>query len=170
MATPVGHSIVGYMVARAAGVSSRKGLAIAIGAANLPDIDFLLGYVANGDLRSMHREVITHKPAFPLLVGSAAGLAVGAFSLLRGRRPAANDILGPAALATALVSSHVAMDPLPLPYDSMEVDQGGRVEVLATQAWNAVIDTAVYGLLAIIAMERTGLNGNGNGNGASPPK
>lgn len=162
MATPVGHSIVGYMVARAAGVKSRRGLALAIGAASLPDIDFLLGYVANGDARSMHREVITHQPTFPLIVGSAAGLAAGALSLMRGKRPTAKDVLRPAALATALVSSHIAMDPLPLPYDSMDAREGGRWEVVATQAWNAVIDMAVYGLLAMITMERTGLNGNGN--------
>jgi len=33
MATPVGHSIVGYTLARAAGVSSPGGLALAVGAA-----------------------------------------------------------------------------------------------------------------------------------------
>ena len=81
MATPVGHSIVGYTLARAAGVTSPKGLALAVGAASLPDVDFLLGYVATGDPLSHHRQVITHKPAFPLLVGVVTGLVAGARAL-----------------------------------------------------------------------------------------
>ncbi len=133
---------------------------MALGAANLPDIDFLLGYVANGDARSLHKEMITHRRSFPLLVGAATGVAAAAASLIRGRRPTPKDVLRPAAIATALVSSHIAMDPLPLPYDSMSPSEGGRWEVLATQAWNAVIDMAVYGILATLALERNGANGH----------
>jgi hypothetical protein len=163
MATPLGHSIVGYMVARAAGVRSPRAMALAVGAANLPDIDFLAGYISNGDMESMHKAVITHRPAFPVLVGAATGLAAIGLSLLRGRRPGAKDVLKPAALAAALVSTHVVMDPLPLPYDSMPGHSGSNAEVLATQAWNAVIDMAVYGTMAVLALER---NGNGRKAGA----
>ncbi|MCH8026260.1 MAG: hypothetical protein IH866_05645 [Chloroflexi bacterium] len=148
------------MVARAAGVKSRRGLMLAFGAANLPDIDFLLGYVANGDARSLHKEMITHRRSFPLLVGAATGVVAAAASLVRGRRPTPKDVLRPAAIATALVSSHIVMDPLPLPYDSMPARDGGRWEALATQAWNAVIDMAVYGILAMLALERNGANGH----------
>ncbi len=160
MATPVGHTIAGYMVARAAGVKSRRGLVLSVGAANLPDIDFLLGYVANGDALSLHKEVITHTRSFPLLVGTATGVAAAAASLIRGRRPTPEDVLRPAAIATALVSSHIVMDPLPLPYDSMPARSSSWLEALATQAWNAVIDTAIYGILAILALERIGANGH----------
>ncbi len=160
MATPVGHSIAGYLVARVAGVKSRRGMALALGAANLPDIDFLLGYVANGDARSLHREVITHKRSFPLLVGAATGVAAAAASLIRGRRPTSKDVLRPAAIATALVSSHIAMDPLPLPYDSMPARSGSWLETLASQGWNAVIDMAFYGLPAMLALERMSANGH----------
>src|SRR3990172_4927923 len=59
MATPIGHGIVGYTIARAAGVRSRKGLALSIGAASLPDVDLLLGYMANHDLLSLHPQLIT---------------------------------------------------------------------------------------------------------------
>ena len=133
---------------------------MALGAANLPDIDFLLGYVANGDARSLHREVITHKRSFPLLVGTATGVAAAAASLIRGRRPTLKEVLRPAAIATALVSGHIAMDPLPLPYDSMPARSGSRLEALATHSWNAVIDMAVYGILAMLALERNGANGH----------
>lgn len=159
MATPLGHSIVGYALARAAGVESRAGYALAMGAATLPDIDLLLGYVQNGDVLSLHHEVITHKPIFPFLVGAATGLAIAGFSLLRGRRPKVREIFKPVALTTALVSSHLAMDPLPLPYDTMPPRSGGRIEVAVTQAWNAVVDLAVYGTLAVWALEGTGTNG-----------
>lgn len=160
MATPVGHSIVGYTLARSAGVRSRAALALAIGAACLPDIDYLLGYVTNRDPRSLHHEVITHRRAFPLLVGTATGLVAGAAALLRGRPPTPSTVVRPAALAAALVGSHVAMDPLPLPYDTMPPRSGSLWEVLAGQSWNAVIDMAVYGIPAVLAMERNGVNGH----------
>ena len=51
------------------------------------------------------------------------------------------------------------MDPLPLPYDSMPARSSSWLEALATQGWNAVIDMAVYGILAILALERLGING-----------
>ncbi len=155
MATPVGHSIVGYTLARAAGVRSRTALAAAIGAASLPDVDFILGYMTNGDARSLHHEVITHKPAFSLLVGAATGAAaVAASLLLRRRLPAPGEVLRPAALAAALVGSHVAMDKLPLPYDTAQRWWGSAGQVVAAQGWNAVIDLAVYGTVAMVALGR----------------
>ncbi len=156
MATPVGHSIVGYALGRAAGLTSKRGLALAMGAACLPDVDMLLGYVANGDAYSLHREVITHKRAFPLLVGAAVGLATAAAALRRGRLPRLRDVLRPAVLATALVSSHIAMDRLPLPYEGISSRPGRLSAVAAAHGWNAVIDMAVYGTLAVLAFERNG--------------
>ena len=152
MATPLGHSIVGYTLARAAGVKSLKGLAASLGAACLPDIDFALGYVAHGDPLSLHREVITHKPAFPFLVGAATGLAAAGLALLRGRLPAPVDVLRPAFLATALVGSHLIMDPLPLPYDDREPRWASLRQVVVAQAWNAVVDLTVYGGLAFLVL------------------
>ncbi len=160
MATPLGHSIVGYAVARALGVKSRTGYALAMGAASLPDIDLLAGYVQNGDVLSLHHEVITHKPIFPILIGGATAVAVAGLSLLRGRRPEMLEIVKPAALATALVASHVAMDHLPLPYDKMPTGSSGVYEAAVTRSWNAVVDLAVYGLLAVLTLDRNGSNGH----------
>lgn len=159
MATPLGHSIVGYTLARAMGATSRTEYALAMGAANLPDIDLLAGYVQNGDVLSLHHEVITHRPVFPFIVGAATGLAAAGVALLQGRRPTAKEVAKPAAMATALVGSHVLMDPLPLPYDTMPAQLTDVRETALTQAWNAVIDLAVYGALAVIALDR---NGNGS--------
>lgn len=156
MATPLGHSIVGYTLARIAGVRSPKALAVAVGAANLPDVDLLLGYVANGDVLSLHHEVITHRPIFPLLVGAGAGLAGAALALRRGRVPRPGDVLRPAALATGLVASHLAMDPLPLPYDGTPMRTASLWEVVFSQAWNAVIDMAFYGTAAALLLDRGG--------------
>ena len=160
MATPVGHSIVGYTLARFAGVKSRRGIAAAIGAASLPDVDLLLGYVANGDAFSLHHEVITHSRVFPLLVGAAAGAIAAAGALVRGRPPTPGEVLRPATLATALVGSHIAMDRLPLPYDSTAPRTDRFSEVAFGQAWNAVIDMAAYGIVAVLALERNGTNGH----------
>jgi hypothetical protein len=167
MATPLGHSIVGYTLARAAGVKSRRSLAIAIGAANLPDVDFLMGYVANGDLLSLHHGTITHRRAFPLLAGAAVGLATALASLARGRPPRPGLVLRSAAVAASLVASHVVMDRLPLPYDTMAPRPVGFWQVAASQTWNAVIDVAVYGAVAMAIASRNG-NGNGNGHQAAP--
>ena len=160
MATPLGHSIVGYALGRAAGLESRGAFALAMTAASLPDVDFLAGYVQNGDVRSLHHEVITHKPIFALMVGAATGAAVAGFSLLRGQPPKAQDVAKPAALATALVASHVAMDLLPLPYDTMPPSSVGPVEAALTQGWNAVIDVAAYGIMAMLVLDRNGEHAN----------
>ena len=86
MATPLGHSIVGYTLARAAGVKAPAALGVAIATASLPDVDFLLGYVTQGDLLSLHHEVITHKPVFPLLVAfnavPCAGLTMQTYAIM----------------------------------------------------------------------------------------
>ncbi len=156
MATPLGHSIIGYAIARSAGVQSRGAFALAMGAASLPDVDFLAGYVQNGDVRSLHHEVITHKPIFALMVGAATGAAVAGLSLLRGKRLNAREVAKPAALATALVGSHVAMDLLPVPYDTMSPSSVGLIQGTATQGWNVVIDLAFYGIFAAVVLERNG--------------
>jgi hypothetical protein len=156
MATPVGHGIVGYTLARAAGVRSTRGVALSVGAACLPDVDFIAGYVSNGDPMSLHHELITHKPVFPLLVGAATGVAMIAGALLRGRLPRPGAVLKPAALATALVATHVMMDPLPLPYDPAATRAGTRGEAMLGRAWNIVIDLALYGTIAVLALERRG--------------
>lgn len=150
MATPVGHSIVGYVMARAAGVESPLGLAAAVGAASLPDVDMALGYLAAGDPFSLHHEIITHEPAFAVLAGVATGLAVR----LRGRSRRPGEALRAGLLATGLVGAHIVMDLLPVPYDTMPLRRSSRLQGSLTHAWNAVIDLAVYGGLALLVLSR----------------
>lgn len=152
MATPLGHGIVGYLIARRAGVKSPAGLALAAAAAGLPDIDMLHGFLANGDMFSKHHETITHRPVFPLLVGVATWFAA---LLLRREGTSRRQAFRPAALATLLVGSHVAMDPLPLPYDTMSLRSAPFWQAIVTHAWNAVIDLSVYGGLAMIVTRRS---------------
>lgn len=154
MATPLGHSIVGYTLARLAGIRSAPAVALSVGAASLPDIDFVLGYVTSGDARSLHHEVITHRAVFPPLVGAATGLAVLAASVVRRRRPRARTLLGLPALATALVGSHIVMDRLPLAYDDMPPRSGSPWEAAFAHSWNVVVDLAVYGILAVMLLGR----------------
>jgi hypothetical protein len=156
MATPLGHSIVGYTLARAAGVRQPAALGVAIAAASLPDVDFLLGYVTQGDALALHHEVITHKPVFPALVGAGVGAVAAGWALLRGRTPRAREVLPPAALAAGLVGSHIVMDRLPLPYDAAGLRSASFWEAVVSQAWNAVIDMAFYGTIASLIFERNG--------------
>lgn len=149
MATPIGHGIVGYLIARGAGVKSPVGFALAAAAAALPDIDMLHGYVANGDMFSLHHETITHRPAFALIVGGATGLAALALGRNGGRAA-----FRPAALATVLVGSHIAMDPLPLPYDTLSLRSASFWQAIVTHFWNSVIDLTVYGALAMLVLRR----------------
>jgi hypothetical protein len=79
--------------------------------------------------------------------------------MLRGKRPRLATIARPAVLAGAYVGSHVAMDRLPLPYDNMPLRSASRSEAIFSQAWNAVVDMAVYGSIAAMLFER-GANGD----------
>ena len=158
MATPVGHSIMGYVLAKRAGVQSRTSLALSIAAACLPDSDMLLGYVANGDPFSVHREE-THRPAFAFFVG---GVTAAAVALMRRTQPTSPEALRPAAVATALVASHVVMDRLRLPYDTMSPRSLTFQQAAVTHAWNAVIDFAIYGGLAMLLLGRSRQGQNGD--------
>jgi hypothetical protein len=136
VATPLGHSLVGLLIARRMGVTSPAGLAAAVVAASLPDADVFAGLVLHRDPWKLHRKA-THQPGFALL----AGVAVGAAGLLRagsvgGERDAVADGLGGA----VLVGSHVVLDRLPVPYPD--------VKSLPLRAISAVtIDALVYGTL-----------------------
>ena len=102
----------------------------------------------------MHRCRWVAGAVFPLLVGVATGVAAAGWSLLRGRPPTPGGVLRPAALATALVGSHIAMDPLPLLYEDMALRPHGLQQLAAAQMWNVVVDLAVYGGLAMLVFNR----------------
>jgi LexA-binding, inner membrane-associated putative hydrolase len=142
MATPLGHSIVGLLIARAFGVESLTGRLFAIGAASLPDVDVPVGHLATGEPLALHHKMVTHEPPFAL----AAGLVTGAAAALRWG-PGAGGRAG--AFTTALVGSHLVMDLLPLPYDTTKMRSVPSRQAVLTHAWNWVIDLAVYGGLAV---------------------
>lgn len=152
MATPLGHCIVGYLLARAAGIRSPAGLAAAVGAANLPDVDAAFSHIVSGDPFSLHRK-ITHQPVFPLVVGAATGMTIAVLG--RGSSRLRSGLRA-GALTAALVGSHVAMDVAPLPYDTMSLKSARLAQAAVTHAWNAVIDLTVYGALAMLVFGRAG--------------
>jgi hypothetical protein len=151
MATPLGHSIVGLLIARAFGVESLTGKLFAIGAASLPDVDVPVGHLATGEPLALHHKIITHEPPFALAAGAIAGVGAAVrWGPGTGGRAAAFTI--------ALVGSHLVMDLLPLPYDSTPMRSSSRKQAVLTHAWNWVIDLAVYGGLTV-ALGRSRRNG-----------
>jgi hypothetical protein len=141
MATPLGHSIVGLLIARAFGVETVTGRLYAIGAASLPDVDVPVSHLATGEPLALHHRILTHEPVAALIAGSVVGATVTG---LRGRRAGARA----GAFTAALVGSHIVMDLLPLPYDTTPMRSVPARQALLTHAWNAVIDLAIYGGLA----------------------
>ena len=104
MPTPIGHSLAGTAIRLAAGksVAARWWTwPLIVVLANLPDIDFLPGYLV-GDPRKYHWAA-THSIAAALIVG----LLVGAVVRWRGGRFAL-----PFTIATAAYLSHILLDTL----------------------------------------------------------
>lgn len=103
MPTPVGHSLAGLAVQLAAGERDRRRMLLAaaclVAIANLPDIDFLPGYLA-GEPRAFHWGP-THSFAAALLVGTASGFL--ARRLFGGFLPAFT-------LTATAYASHVILD------------------------------------------------------------
>src|SRR5687767_6116382 len=103
MPTPIGHSLVGIAIGLVAGRSlTRKtwsSCLITVALANLPDVDFIPGYLA-GNPREYHWTA-THSLAAALTMGAL----VGAVVRRRGGR------FGPAfAAAGAAYLSHILLD------------------------------------------------------------
>jgi hypothetical protein len=142
MATPLGHTIVGLLLARAFGIESIAGRMFAIGAASLPDVDVPVGHLATGEPLALHHKLITHEPPFAVAAGVVAGAAAGL-------RSGSGAGIRAASFTMALVGSHLVMDLLPLPYDTTKMRSVGARQAVLTHAWNWVIDLAVYGGLAV---------------------
>jgi inner membrane protein len=106
VASPVGHSLFGAIVALLLGrperaKASHHPLVVWLpyaALANLPDIDFLVGYAVYGDPRRLHSG-FTHSLLFCLVV---SGLA----ALLRLRHAPGRSFL----VAFALLGSHLLLD------------------------------------------------------------
>jgi membrane-bound metal-dependent hydrolase YbcI (DUF457 family) len=102
MPSPVGHSLAGLAFAAADVWPGRRWASVLLGVtiANLPDIDFLLGYVI-GQPAALHWG-FTHSFAFALFVGLMAGA-------LAGRE---HNFLRVTAVAAGICASHFVLDML----------------------------------------------------------
>ncbi len=146
MASPIGHALVGLLLARRAGVRSNVGQAAAVVAAGLPDVDVPAGYVLHGNAWKLHKKNTgTHTFAFALTSGMIAGFA----GLIRGAATDAGDrdLVADALYGAALVGSHIVLDRAPLPYLKFEKD-GPRREIILKSVFNWSLDAAVYGFIA----------------------
>lgn len=142
MATPIGHALVGMMLARRLGITSPAGKAAAVVAAGLPDVDVIAGVAFHGDPWKLHvHGKGTHTLGFAMTSGMLAGLAglVSAGSV-EGER----DLIADAIAGAVLVGSHILLDAVPLPYLKRPKGKPGD-HVLARNAFNWTLDAVVYG-------------------------
>lgn len=143
MATPIGHALVGATIARRFGVRSPAGLAAAVVASGLPDVDVIVGAMLHRDPWKLHKQG-THTLAFTTAAGLFAGLT-GAVSA--GSAHGERDLIADALIGAAIVGSHIALDRAPLPY--MKVPKRGPWRRIVTRsAFNWMVDAVVYGALA----------------------
>jgi membrane-bound metal-dependent hydrolase YbcI (DUF457 family) len=143
MATPVGHALVGALLARRLGVRSPAGLASAVVASGLPDIDVIVGALLHRDPWKLHKQG-THTLAFTTIAGMFAGLT-GVVSA--GSAQGERDLIADALAGAVISGSHIALDRAPLPY--MKVPKRGPWrEMVAKSAYNWTLDGVVYGAAA----------------------
>jgi len=144
VATPIGHTLIGMMLARRLGVRSPLGLVAAGLAANTPDFDVALGLALHRDPWRLHRQG-THTYGFALTAGALAGVAgiVGA-----GSDGGERDLIFDALTGAAVVGSHVLIDNVAwFPY--VKGKKGMRVRRLfGVQLKNWAIDAVIYGVVA----------------------
>ena len=106
MASPVGHSLCGVLLGEllrkpgppAEAADGRRARAAWIVLANLPDVDFLVGWIALGDPGALHSG-FTHSLLFCLAAAALIGAASRRFAFLPGFWP-----------TLAIVGSHLVLD------------------------------------------------------------
>src|SRR5438093_9256875 len=140
MATPVGHGIIGITLARRFGVVSPFGMAGAVIAAGLPDLDVPAGMLLHRDPWKLHRTKNgTHTFGFALTAGMLAGFA-GLVSA--GNSEGERDVVADALTGAVLVGSHIALDKLPVPYLSLKARTHRRT--LIRHICNWAFDAVLY--------------------------
>jgi membrane-bound metal-dependent hydrolase YbcI (DUF457 family) len=144
MATPIGHGLAGMLLARRLGIRSPLGLAIAAAGAMLPDGDLAAGYVLHGDPYRLHRK-LTHTTGFTTTLGMLAGFA-GIVSA--GSAEGERDLIADALTGAAIITSHVLVDQVKLPFYRPSHRGTPLGRVIANEMRNALIDVMVYGALA----------------------
>ena len=144
MASPIGHGLIGMMVARRMGVRSKTGLAAAAAAGSLPDVDIIVGMLVHDDPWKDHRKG-THTMNFAVTAGALAGLAgIVRSESVEGER----DLLMDALIGAAVVGSHIVLDKVPIP----EIPRGPSFIRMSLANW--VIDAAIWGAAAFALWPR----------------
>ena len=146
MATPVGHALIGITLARCMGVRSPFGVAAAVVASGLPDLDVPFSMLVHRDPWKLHKNKKhgTHTLGFALTTGMLVGVA-GLVST--GSADGERDLIADALAGALIVGSHLVLDKMPLPYFSLRKAKSRRRAVAVT-AWNWSLDAAIYGFLA----------------------
>ena len=145
MASPIGHALIGITLARRMGMTSSAATAAGVVAAGLPDFDVFAGAVLHRDPWRLHvHGQGTHTLGFALTSGMLAGLG-GLVSA--GSAEGERDLIADALVGAVLVSSHLALDALPMPYVKIRKGTSLR-EAIWKSAVNWSMDALVYGLVA----------------------
>ena len=153
MATPIGHALVGMMLARRLGVTSPAGKAAAVVAAGLPDIDVLAGLVLHGDPWRLHKHgKRTHTVGFALTSGMLAGFA-GLVSA--GNVEGERDLIADALAGAVLVGSHILLDAVPLPYLKRPKGTARGRNPIVRNAFNLALDAVVYGTVVRLLLSKS---------------
>ena len=142
MATPIGHALVGALVARRLGVRTHGGQLAAVVASGLPDVDVILGALLHRDPWKLHKQG-THTLSFTMIAGALAGLT-GAVSV--GDVDGDRDLVADALAGAVVASTHLVLDRAPLPYIKVP-KRGPWREILVKSAFNWALDAVVYGAL-----------------------
>ncbi len=120
MPLPVGHSLMGYALSQTTPMrrdgSGWKTILLFVVVANLPDLDFALGFL-NGTPNQYHRHFVSHSFGMSLLVGMLFGLY---YKYVRGK-----TFWNYFCIFTTVYFSHVALD-----YLSVDTSQPFGVPML----------------------------------------
>lgn len=144
MATPVGHTLAGLVIARRLGVRSPAGLVAAALAANVPDLDFIPGIVLHRNPYRFHRKT-THTPGFTMITGMLAGFA----GIVRaGSAEGERDLIADALTGAAIMTSHVVLDTTKIPPYRISTHGTPWRRVVRNETLNLLMDVVVFGYLA----------------------
>ncbi len=149
MATPIGHALVGTLLARRLGIRSRRGVAAAIVAAGALDLDVPLSMLLHRDAWKLHKNKKhgSHTLGFALGAGMLAGVS-GMISTSDGDGD--RDVVADSLAGAVIVGSHLVLDRMPLPYFALRKAKSRR-RAIAVSVWNWTMDAAVYGFLTMRA-------------------
>ncbi|MBI2036426.1 metal-dependent hydrolase [Candidatus Microgenomates bacterium] len=154
MALPVGHTLAGLIISKAAADKKTKfNLLTILILANLSDIDYFFGLFSNGNALTYHRSPLTHSPFFAIFVALLFWLF--------GKITKKNFSMRYLAAIFLIVLSHWIIDFntfLPYWFD-INSGKNGLYDFLFTHLlsfeglYNSVIDLVFYGALYVLVVK-----------------